>query len=61
MATVPSWRMLDPLPVLDGVDGEDEDDSSESLESMVRHQQTADPEVRTEDESEVTNVAEQKS
>ena len=60
MATVPSWRMLDPLPVLDGVDGEDEDDSSESLESMVRHQQTADPEGHTEDESEVTNVAEQK-
>ena len=44
----------------DGVDGEDEDDSSESLESMVRHQQTADPEGHTEDESEVTNVAEQK-
>ena len=60
MATVPSWRMFDPLPVLGSVEGDDEDDSSESLESMVRHQQTTGPEAHTEDESEVTKMAEKK-
>lgn len=37
LATMPAWRLIDPLPVLDGIrdDDEDEDEDHESLESII--------------------------
>ena len=34
MASLPAWRAIDPLPILDGLSGDDENDT-ETLESMV--------------------------
>jgi len=34
MASLPAWRAIDPLPILEGLTGDSEDDT-ETLESMV--------------------------
>ena len=41
MASMPAWRTIDPLPVLESLDNDNNDDT-ESLESMVKESDSAD-------------------
>ena len=48
MASLPAWRAIDPLPILDGLSGDDENDT-ETLESMVESdEEPEEPEEPTE-------------